>query len=310
MFEEIIICVSLAIVPVLLWAIPKTRRMTGTWLTALKTVPLGCLTAFLIPTLLYGIVRFINNWREPFPVRNLGHIQLYYLLGIVAIALVVGILLTVYLVRFIWHRYHVEGKRSMLPFLLIVFLLVMSTIVLSVAIPIVQYHNDMSNYRRGWIAFVLPTENDVKIAFEQHPIHPFLAEYNYRLHFKHNGKTEYRDLQTNTGGRTFFNIYRLQDGRLYFVDKDNEYIVDTAKQEILYIIRDQAKLYVVPYPQIKFSSWGWRMESGRMLFHHDDQKTEAHPVSVNLSEKTYYGCITNDFYSAAERAEEPIERRR
>ncbi len=48
MFHEIIVLLWLAVLPAILWAIPKTRRMTGSWITALKTVPLGCLTIWLL----------------------------------------------------------------------------------------------------------------------------------------------------------------------------------------------------------------------------------------------------------------------
>lgn len=309
MFGAVVISVFLAIVPVLLWSIPKTRRMTGDRLVALKTVPLGCLSIFLIPTLLYGIIKFINNRWELSLLRDLRHIWPYYRFGIVAIGLIVGILLIVYLTRLIRWRYHAEGKRSWLPFLLIFLFLGASTIVLSVTLPVVRYLNNMPGFRGEWRTFVLPPENDVKIAFEECSIHPFLAEYDYRLCFKYDGRTEYCNLQTNCGGRTFFNLYRLKDGRLYFIDKDGEYIVDAAQREVLFIKREQAKIYAVPYPKTKFDSWGWGMESGKMIFHHGNQKVEAYSLSIDLDDKVYYGCITDDFYLAAEKPEQPIERK-
>ena len=214
----------------------------------------------------------------------------------------------VFLARLIWRKYHAEGKRSWLPFLFLFVILGGSTFTLSLVIPLIRYSRNMNGYHGEWTAFVLPQEGDVKLAFEQRSIHPFLAEYDYRICFRQNGGTEYYNLKTNTGGRTLFNIYRLQDGRLYFVDKDCDYIVDVAKREVLYVFKYQRKLYAVPYPREKFNSWGWSMESGKMMFRHGTRQTEAVPLTDELKAKSYYGCISNDFYSAEEKTEQQIDR--
>ncbi len=59
------------------------------------------------------------------------------------------------------------------------------------------------------------TANSTDMSFEGRPIHPFLAEYDYRLSFTRDGKTKQTMLFTNTGGNTHFNLYMLENGCLW-----------------------------------------------------------------------------------------------
>ena len=306
MLEEIIICISMSGIAALFWSIPATRRMTGAWLTALKTVPLGCFTTVTIPILILEILVFINNTWELFPARYLRHGFLG--IGLSFVGLICGGSLIVFLARLTWRTYHAKGKRSWLPFLFIFVILGGSVFVLSFMVKLNRYSDNPVEYHGEWTSFVLPQVGDVNLAFEQRFIHPFLAEYDYRLSFSKDGKTEYYDLKINTGGRTLFNIYRLQDGRLCFVDKDSCYIVDAARREVLYVFKYQRKLYAVPYPREKFDSWAWSMESGKMMFDYGTRQIEAVPLTDELKDKSYYGCISNDFYSAGEKPEQQINR--
>ncbi|HQJ82564.1 MAG TPA: nucleoside recognition domain-containing protein, partial [Bacteroidales bacterium] len=67
MLENIITCLFFITLPLLLFAHPKTRRRTGSWITAWKTVPLGCLVMLMVPTALYGIIEFLRYVFELFP---------------------------------------------------------------------------------------------------------------------------------------------------------------------------------------------------------------------------------------------------
>jgi len=307
MFEIIITCLFLAALPVLLFSIPKTRRMTGSWITAWKTVPLGCLVTFLIPTLVYETVKIMRHFFELLPVQYFR--QWPFQFGLAGFGLVFGILTIISFSRWIWRKYHAEGKRSWLPFPVVFFVFAIGTVVLSILFLLFHLIMNVADYRDQWEMFELPMEKKVQIAFEQCGLHPFLAEYNYRFRFKRDGKTEYRNLQTNTGGRTYFNVYRLKDGRLYFVDKDSRYIVDPSKEDILYVHEENKRFWAVPYPQEKITSWGWnKEESGKMIFEFNNSRIEAKALSDELDGKVYYGCITNDFYSAKEKKEHPISK--
>lgn len=307
MWDDIIIYVLLGAAPALLWSFPKTRRMTGSWMTALKTVPTGCLVMILLPTIIGIIINFINDRWKLFPYHGTTIGFLSTAVGLLSIA--VGIWLIIYLAGLIWRKYEAVGKRSRLPFVFLFVVQVIGCWVLSVALPIVQYMIQKENYHKSWRAYPVPVEGNTKIAFEQCSIHPFLAEYKYRLRFDRDGKTTYCNLVINTGGKTYFNVYRLRDGRFYLVDKGGDYIVDPAKAEVQYVFRDNGKLYAAPYSQGEFNCWGHGTENGKMFFDLDKQKYEAYLLSDELDGKTYYGCITYDFYPAAEKPESPIDER-
>ena len=44
------------VIPAVLWAIPRTRRMTGNWIVALKSVPVGCAAVTVVMALALGCV--------------------------------------------------------------------------------------------------------------------------------------------------------------------------------------------------------------------------------------------------------------
>lgn len=307
MLDEIIVILWLACLPAILWAIPKTRRMTGSWITALKTVPPGCLTMLLLPALMSGALYWMNR-----NFKLLSRSALHWLeLGIIVISFGVGILLIIKLARWSWRRWHAEGKRSILPFDVIFLFFTLSTVYISWAVPIVQYSINMGEFHGDWHPYRLPDENGVKITFEQRPIHPLLAEYDYRLAFRRNGTTVFRNLRTNTGGRTHFNLYRLKDGRLLFSDKDGDYIVDPSLPEVWYLHETDGRKYAVPFPHEKLRSWSWEMEGDTMMFRYNHGcAMPAIPLTDELEGKSYYGCITNDFYLEAGKQAPSLEKRR
>ncbi len=113
MVEIFIICCLLGIAPALLWAFPATRRMTGSWITALKTAPVGCLVMFLLPILLLEGCRALNR------IAHVWNAEIDYKVGIILLAFLFGIAPGVLVIRelsrFTWRTYHAIGKRSWLP---------------------------------------------------------------------------------------------------------------------------------------------------------------------------------------------------
>ena len=305
MAEFLVTVLFLAVVPAVLWACPKTRRMTGSWLTALKTAPVGCLTAFLLSTLAWAGVLLLGDRLGLFHLRRGMNIGIQLLIAVFCLA--VGIWTLVFLSRLIWRRYRAVGKRSFLPHTVIFVFLGCAAAAISLICSLVEYSMDMCNYHGSWRQYRLPAEKGAGLAFEERQIHPFLAEYEYRIRFSRNGEPAYRPLMVNTGGRTRINLYRLRDGRLLFSDKDGDYIVEAGTGEVLYLFRSKGELYAVSFPAAPFNSWGWGEENGRMIFRHNGKKTEAFPIDGVLKGKTYYGCITDDFYAASEHPELKID---
>ena len=116
-----------------------------------------------------------------------------------------------------------------------------------------------SDGKGDWRTAWLPREGNTGIAFQEQPIHPFLAEYNYRLRFSRDGELTCQLLLTNTGGRTKFNVYRLKDGRLMFRDKMWDYLVDVLGPEcrVFRVEPFEDKLYAARIPNEKIDSWAF-----------------------------------------------------
>ena len=305
MLANILTALWLALVPAVLWAVPRTRRMTGDWMTALRNVPPGCLVTFFLPVLAYFCLDFLGNEKELFVLRRVWHPFWSGVFSILA-----GLGLIAFLNRVSHSRHPPERKTSFLPYVAVYVFYAVTAIVLSNLISFAVMMRNVSGFRGNWRTSLLPPENGVRVAFQQAAIHPFLAEYDYRLRFRSGSSEEYRALQTNTGGRTHFNLYRLKDGRLLFSDKDHDYLVDVPSRKIEYLFQHGGKLYTVPYPNCRFYSCG-RSESGGVVeFTFDGKTVKAFPVDPALLEgKTYYGCLTDDFYPASEKAETPVEKR-
>ena len=305
MLDNILTALWLALAPAVLWVVPRTRRMTGDWMTALRNVPPGCLVTFLLPVLAYFCLDFLGNEKELFVLR-----RVWYPFWSGVFSILAGLGLIAFLNRISHCKHPPERKTSFLPYVAVYVFYAVTAIVLSNLISFAVMMRNVSGFRGNWRTSLLPPENGVRVAFQQAAIHPFLAEYDYRLRFRSGSSEEYRALQTNTGGRTHFNLYRLKDGRLLFSDRDHDYLVDVPSRKIDYLFRHGGKLYTVPYPNCRFYSCG-RSESGGVVeFTFDGKTVKAFPVDPALLEgKTYYGCLTDDFYPASEKAETPVEKR-
>ncbi len=297
--EDIVIGICFLAIPLIIWLIPRTRQMTGTWITSLKTVPLGCLTALLVPTIIGNVLWWLHDNYELFKVRHLRGDALFF--SKMFLGLVLGILLIVCLSRFIWRKNSSAEKRSWKPFIMIFVLVGFFGLIVSFAYTLAASAISKENYHGDWLSVPLPEENGTRIAFEQRGLSLFLAEYDYRLRFKQNNEVKYRNLLRNTGGKTCFNIYRLKDGRLLFVDKNSDYIVDPEKAEAWLVFPDREKSYIALLPQDKFEGWG---RSGIMRVEFGSHQAEVRPLTNELDGKIYYGCITDDFYTAAEKPEQ------
>ncbi len=299
--EDIAIGLLLAVPPIILWSIPSARRRNGSWMVAGKSVAPGCLVIAFLPTLLVAALYHFSGGRWQGVRLNLP---------IYAIGIGVGIWLIYLLAQYCWRKSPPERKLSWLPFAVLFVFFAGAGLVLTAGITLAKAAWALSQpggYLGNWKSFPLGGENGLEVVFEQRPIHPFLAEYHYRIRISGNGRTVERFLLTNCGGRTNFNIYRLRDNRLYLVDKDGRYVVDPAAFEVLLLFKSGDRFFGAPLGDSPVTSWGHRDTSEKTTFHLNDRTVTAIPLGDALEGKTYLGSLSNDFYPAAEKAEEPIE---
>ncbi len=298
MVGDILAFFFLLVIPVILWAVPRTRRMTGNWIVALKSVPVGCaviIASMMVPVAGVGLVS-----QERYPVLRWVLMLSFLALGIVAgVAVIFGI------ARFIRRRYRATNRRAILPFVLLFLFFGIGTVWVAVAYFMIHFAIALHSGERfvgDWRSFELPPEQGVELAFEERPIHPFQAEYEYRLRFGKADGAVYRYLQVNTGGRTAFTLCRLKDGRLFLGDKDGDYLVDAAARQLLVLFEYNGKGYGAACPDRVFHDWGWATQEGETVFYEfDDQRVEAQLLPPELFDGwSFYGSISNKFFPAGE----------
>ena len=289
---NVVSVVLLLFVPAVLWAIPRTRRAVGSWTLAWKTVPVGCL-GFVVLLSLFG-------W-------------LFKQIGVAAswgtFILALGVTWTgiVAVVRLVRRKFAASGSFNWLPSVA-VFLAygVVFTIAIWVLAAAIFMRGD---YRGKWRDYQFCSEPP--LVFGECSIHPFLAEYDYRIRFGKGGDAPTATLMTNTGGRTYFNIYRLRDGRFYLTDKDFDYLVDPASQKVSYLSALEGRTYAAPLPNWKITSWSgaFRRGDNKVVLHFNDLTVEAQDVDTVFEGMVYHGCIAcGRFIPAAEHPETPIAR--
>ncbi len=287
---------------ILLILIPRTRRSTNNWIVALKSVQPGC-AVFILLNILCGVLLVKYACRlYPLNLRHIFPAAILIMLGVI-----------IWLARFFRKHYRAENKFSILPFILLFFFFAAAVPVAEVAYDVAKYAllYKNGNYKGDWKSIAIPPENGTELIFDYRSIHPMLAEYDYRLCMKKNGTKKYIRLQTNCGGRTAFNIYRLRDGRLLFRDKDADYIADADKQEVWYLFRQGGCDYAGFYSDCgedNFNgvSWSSGGEAGRVFFSRSGDaknRTEAVRLTDELDGKVFYGTIDYCFLPAAKRPE-------
>ena len=303
MFDDLIFTILMLILPAVLWIVPKTRRNNGNWLIAWKTVPLGfiaiCWTGWLM-----------SKFQSVLCERLERDIDIPFWVTLV-VALTVAFLVIIPGGLFIRRKFGTEKKYNPGPSILIFLAAVPHVIILSW---ILSFVCDLGtdDYKGEWRTAWLPKEGNTAIAFQEQPIHPFLAEYNYRLRFSRDGEQTYQLLLTNTGGSTYFNVYRLKDGRLLFCDKEWDYLVDVQGPECRVFRVDslEDKLYAARIPNEKIGSWSIVpiRENDQIVMRMGDHTVPAEDVTGILDGMTYYGCIQDRFYPADQKPEQPIKK--
>lgn len=305
MLVDIILTVLLLILPTVLWIVPKTRRNNDNWLIAKKIVPLGIIALYWSDALLGKIARDISERQE-------RDIDISNWIGL-AVPLIAAFLVIIPGGLFIKRKFGTEKKYNPGPSILLFFLLLptvfIADMILSFVVCVFGFAD--SDHKGDWRISWLPREGNTGIAFQAQPIHPFLAEYNYRICFSRDGEKTYRYLLTNTGGRTIFYLYRLKDGRLYFRYKDCDYLVDAQGPEcrVLRLEPFEDRLYAAQVPNVEIDTWsGPFRKNDEIVMEMGGQTVPAEDVTGILDGMTYYGRIWDRFYPAEKKTEQKIEK--
>ncbi len=303
MVDDLIFTILMLILPAILWIVPKTRRNNGNWLIAWKTVPLGFIA-------ICWTGRLMSKFQSVLSERLERNIDIPFWLALV-VPLTVAFLVIILGGLFIRRKFGTEKKYNPGPSILIFLAAVPHVIILSW---ILSFVCDLGadDYKGEWRTAWLPKEGNTAIAFQEQPIHPFLAEYNYRLRFSRDGEQTFQFLLTNTGGSTYFNVYRLKDGRLLFCDKEWDYLVDVQGPECRVFRVDslEDKLYAARIPNEKIGSWSIVpiQENDQIVMRMGDHTVPAEDVTGILDGMTYYGCIEDRFYPAEQKPEQEIRK--
>ena len=286
----------------LLWITPATRRSSAHVVIACKSSIIGVLCFLLSDKLLSTVVRQLEEmWQENIEIS-------WWMIALhIGAALISVVLSSLCISRFSGRSKMYTPWLSIVSFVFLLLSCAVITAIFEFAFDLIN----VKNYRGKWQTIWFELE-DKKLAFEFQSIHPYLAEYDYRIGFVREGKIIRQHLFTNCGGKTHFNIYRLRDGRWLFQDKDQDYLVDVTRQQVSRIALFDGKLYAAVIPEDEMHSWfGLYSDSkGTVMMQFGKHKVSAADVTGILDDKIYYGCIKRRFIPVEKEAETPIKRLR
>lgn len=292
--EILFIFSFLLLPPLVLW---RCRRFCEKHPSTIpfRIVPLGCLTMFVAAALLE---RAITLLFKTVLERNVPHAMSRWE-GLVV--WLFSILLGLAVINSLSKRLKRGGKTPhwwLFPAVFAGFAAI--TTAISVFFSVFFLPVSFDRESDSWSTIFLPKFQNSPIAFEQHPIHPFLAEYDYRIRLGKRNNRRYFRLWTNTGGRTYINVYRVSEDKLLLKDKDCSYLIDTARMQV-YLVHcghgadgsESTILSAIPLSEKPFDEMG----SSEVYFT-DGTSAQAIPYNLNLGTCEYMGCIMDDsFYN-------------
>ena len=286
-----------------LWLIPGTRKNNNSWMIALKAVPCGIIVFALTAAALTGADEY---FRELY-FSNTGIIPHWVSLVLpFAAALTATFAAGVTIDR----RAGTGNEYSFFPSFILFFPGLILTAFWSSVLSMVLAFGIFSGSGNEWRTVYLPETSGVRLAFEEQSIHPFLAEYNDRIRFFRDGQQRQCRLFTNTGGRTHFNLYALQEeGKFLFQEKHWDYLVDVTQQKIYRLEIFEERIYSAPLSGGEIDSWsGPYRKNGKVVMENGDHIRSAADVTDKFKNLRYYGCImSGKFFPAAERPRSAVK---
>lgn len=304
--EILLIFSFLLLPPLVLW---RCRRFCEKHPSTIpfRTVPLGCLTMFAAAALLERAItllfKTVLERNVPYVVSRWGG----PVVGLLALFLGLAV------INSLSKRLKKGGKAPHRWLFLVVFA-GLAAISMAIAMifaanrpfPILPDSCDYDRESAAWSTIFLPKLRDCPIAFEQRPIHPFLAEYDYRIRLGKRDNRRYFRLWTNTGGRTYINVYRVSEDKLLLKDKDGSCVIDTTRMQVYLVHYGQGAdgsestiLFAIPLSEKAFDGMG-----SREVYFTDGTSAQAIPYNLDLGTCEYMGCIMDDsFYTPAEQPE-------
>jgi len=303
---------SFLLLAAVLWAIPGTRRAGSDRAIAWKCVPPGCAVMLLVPELLTAAVWLLAGYGRGISSRFFNSGAVFFAVTIAGVT--AGILLIVKLRNFCRRKYaSPESAPVNGPYRTVFLLLLFAAPVIYVAglfAAVALMMNMPGGYHGPWRTYPVAEENGVALAFQERSIHPFLAEYDYRLRFRKAGKDTYRDLWCNAGGQTHVNVFRLSNGRFVFSDKDEDCLADLGTQRVFVLRRFENKFCAGLLPEGPFDRPASVVTSGgRPVIHTGRRKLETHVVPETPDRKNYFGRVSYGFFPASEKPYQPIPKR-
>lgn len=306
--ETILITLVLLLPPLVLWRCKSfCEKHPST--VPFRTVPLGCLTMLWL-ILIYG---FALHWiydvlLECNPPHWLNRFHPLPILFAIPLGIAVIVLLS---------KRFAKGKERpcgyLYPAVFSGALVIALAISFCVTVGSLIFEaGGFGKVPRNWHTIYLPQLQDCRLAFEQRPSHPFLAEYDYRIRLRHGKNLDYFQLWPNTGGQTFVNVYKVADDKYLLKEKDAWYIIDATQRQVYLVDIPTTNTvnppkteirFAVPLSDKSFSSMGGEEEEFHVNFK-DGTSAKAIPYDVDLSQMEYLGCIMDySFYTPDEQPE-------
>lgn len=301
--HPVLIVSACSFIPLLLFLLPKTRNSSSWRIRMWKCIPAGFSCGYLF---LFFAEKIMER---SFLSLSLPH-------GV--ILLFSAILLTVFVTLFLWCRmkkslvspeeepqkkeetlwqkikfYNVRIGYIFTIYIANLFLVLGMTFpLLLLDTAIYCFFSDDYRNAQKWDRKI-KADTVPAATLEARSIHPFLAEYDYRLCFDTPKGKERHYLHCNPGGKIHFKIWKLKDGRFLWKDKFCSYIVDHRTGKVWRLMKDsKGILYYALIPnELEEYFGGVEFDWKNVEFTRNGKILKHEKVGDLLEGKTFAGSI-------------------
>jgi hypothetical protein len=178
---------------------------------------------------------------------------------------------------------------------------------------------DFDESKQPWVECAIPHPgNTPSLIFMQKSIHPFLAEYEYKVHFQRDEAHVDKPLPINCGGRTRMNVYLYPTNTiggpwLRLQDQWGEYLVDLGGKKTYHLVRYREHAFA---GELSSARDGWsvtQFDDGKVTVKvGENPATDITSLAPATAPGEYLGRIDGQEYPlrfapASESPEEKIE---